>query len=172
MEGEGGLAEVRPEARTAGANPKVNACIATGGTAPCSAAAPLAARRSKPLTCLEHVRRRKTPRRRREVKRKARGGIERSSLSAGALSEYMCEALWEPARLFSAVAHMMRSTRAADVQPALTGDVGVGEGGVGGGEADRAHPLGKRLGRACWEGARRGRFGRGKRARGISRTQP
>ena len=71
----------------------------------------------------------------------------------------MFEALWELARLFSAAAHMMRSMRAADVQSALTGDVGVGEGGVGGGEAYRAHPLGKRLGIACLEGARRGRFG-------------
>ena len=144
-----GLAEVRLAARTAEAGPEVSACIATGGTVPCSAAAPLAARRGKQPKCLEHVRRRKTPRRRREGKRRARGGIEWSSLSAGALPEDMFEALWEPARLLSAVTHMMRSTRAADAQSALTGGVGVGEGGVGGGEADRAHPLGKRLGRAC-----------------------
>ena len=44
---------------------------------------------------------------------------------------------------------MRRSKRAADAQPALTGADGVGEGGVGGGETECAHPIGKRLGEAC-----------------------
>ena len=61
----------------------------------------------------------------------------------------MNEALRGPARLPLAAAMMMRSLGAADVQSALTGAGGVGEGGVGGGEADRAHPIGTRLGDAC-----------------------